>query len=293
MKLYRKSGTPAYPATAVFRESRLQASIVVLVMTGFTAGAVWLGYAGEGLGRLFLWGVCVPSCLLVTLIALRVSRATFGPDNWLVRYAPDGLLIQLRSYLNSHLPDEDETVAWIPTSEIRAASRTDLRREVPDSDRGTTVEKSSYLDLRLRHPRTEELAEALRRERSRGAGRDGSLGKTKFHHYPVALPEPDLVRILWSGPRSRVRPGLGRILRLLSERVPLEEGSRIKRSIPEASEGRALDDYIVELIETGDRIGAVKLVRLRYGYGLEKARIFVDELAGRANANDAQSSWTG
>ena len=51
-------------------------------------------------------------------------------------------------------------------------------------------------------------------------------------------------------------------------------------------ESAELEDYLLELVESGDRMSAVKLVRVRYGYGLTEARRFVDELAGAEKPTD-------
>ena len=66
---------------------------------------------------------------------------------------------------------------------------------------------------------------------------------------------------------------------MLGERLRIEEPVSLDRG-PVGGERAELEDYLLELVESGDRMSAIKLVRVRYGYGLTEARRFVDELAG-------------
>jgi len=258
-----------------FKTSPWGGLVMAVLFAGGTVTVVW--GAIRGTLAWMGWVFAVPFGLFA-LLMIRTAARSFGAANWVLIVKDTGLAVKIRSHLNSDLPHRDPVVAWIPRAEISAVRRVDGSRQVISSGQGSVTRTVSTvaLDILLTHERTEELAAACKREKSfRGEGR------VHFHHYPVLLPEPGVIRIPWSSQRQGIRPGIDAVLDLLRESYPLE--TQVTRSHKDwrVVEGEELDDLVLELVEAGDKIGAVKLLRLRAGMSLPEARRFVDELLGR------------
>jgi hypothetical protein len=258
-----------------FKTSPWGGLVMAVLFAGGTAavisGAIWgtLGWMG--------WVFAVPFGLFA-LLMIKAAGRSFGAANWVLIVKDTGLAVKIRSHLNSDLPHRDPVVAWIPREEIRAVRRVDGSRKVMSGGQGSVTRTVSTvaLDILLTHQKTEELAAACKRERSfRGEGR------AHFNHYPVLLPEPGVIRIPWGSQRQGIRPGIAAVLELLRESYPLEAELTRPEQDWRVVEGKELDDLVLELVEAGDKIGAVKLLRLRAGMSLSEARRFVDELLGR------------
>lgn len=215
MQLHRAFDAPHYPAVEVFRQSRLVAVLGTLPVVVVVGLLVAFGIVREAPGVFWIFPAAVG---LTAVFLARVALASFRPSNWLVRYSPDGMLIQIRSHLNAHLPAEDQTILYLPTSEIASANKL-VERVAVQTPRGRERRTCIWLELRLGHDQTHGLAQALVRERTAGA--PGRRLRSRWRHHPVELSEPDRLRILWRSPNTWIRPGVDRALALLAERVPL------------------------------------------------------------------------
>ncbi len=208
--------------------------------------------------------------------------ARFRPSNWLVRLTDQGLFIKFRSYLNDHFPAQGFTVVFIAHAEIRSARFILQKQDVPDRDNGgpTTMTKTQKLvELELA-TETKELADALTRERAHAF--DGkNLGKisARFHHLPVRLAAPDRLQIEWN-----VVPNAQTLLeRAESPYVDSTDDRNQQRFCPSrrAQLARNKKLCLLELAESGDKIGAIAMARRLYAYDLATAKDFVEGLAGK------------
>src|SRR5512144_2439263 len=117
MQLMRVSDVPEGEQEDVYALSRVSALVAVAIVLSASAVLIWIGWRRSAPPAHFIAGVMI----MMLLLMRRLVLARFRPTNWLVRASDAGLLIQFRSYLNSHLPETDQTVAYIPYDEIRSA----------------------------------------------------------------------------------------------------------------------------------------------------------------------------
>lgn len=266
----------------VFREPPWHGLVGVVFLGGIGAAAWAAAFFGPlGPLRWFGWLAGVPFLGIAAVLGRGALRG-LGPANWVLIARETGLAVKVRSFWNADLPSRDPVVAWIPREEIRALRRVERARPVPvgdgrDNAAGTERQAVRALDVLLTHERTEELAAACRRERSfRGEGR------THFHRYPVSVPAPGCVRVTWRDASARLSPSLDRALAFLARTFPVEEPLEIEGRDWRELEGEELDDLILELVQSGQEIRALHLVRLRYRMSLAEAKAFLGELTGRA-----------
>lgn len=280
MQLHRLAEAPISDRDLVCAYSRVQALLIVSAMIAVAIVAIilsslkdsWVGYYFAGVLLLFL------------LIMHKSVTARFRPSNWLVRLTDHGLLIKFRSYLNCHFPAQDYTVVFIPYVEIRSARRLDEVKEIADLDDNrrptTTTRTLRWLELELAGD-TRQLAIALANEadtvlRTRRIG-DEKIS-TRYQHFPVLLPSPRILRIEWA-----VKPKLDVILEKLTRHTmvrPAESARKDLANLDDLSRAEQ-ETRLLELAESGDKIGAIAIARRLYGYDLSQAKAFVEGLAGK------------
>jgi hypothetical protein len=279
MELMTAAAVPQNDRDIVFRYSRARAVtafiVIALVATGLTVfghmNHAWLAYY-------------VAAVLIVLLLIFqKLLLARFRPTNWLVRMTDNGLFIKFRSYLNAHFPDQDLTIAFIPFSEIRAATPIKQGRELPDRDhdrRTITTSTRTFVEVEIA-TETRRLAVVLANEAKLVLGKASHSGKrisTRYQHTPVLLGPAHLLRIEWG-----VVPGVKKFLELLTRhtevrpRIATAENFADLDGLSRAEQESRLRD----LMQAGDSVAAVALARRLYGYDLTRAKEFVDSLAAQ------------
>jgi hypothetical protein len=234
----------------------------------------WLGYYVAGV------------ILLCLLIYQKSATARFKPSNWLVRLTDHGLFVKFRSYLNCHFPADDHTVVYVPFAEIRSAKRVDETRQVPDRDDddrpSQTTRKLRWLELELAGD-SRQLAIALNSEKETifAKSRIGAeKPSTRYHHFPVLLTAPDRLRIEWA-----VIPKMETMLDALTRHTlvrPAEAQTKDFIELDKLSRAEQ-ETRLLELAESGDKLGAIALARRLYGYDLSQAKDFIEGLARKMN----------
>ncbi len=278
MQLMRLAEVTATDRDRIFAYSRCRALLgsTTLLITAVAAAALswvnhsWLGY--------YLAAVI----LLSFFIFRKMVSARFRPSNWLVRLTDHGLFIKFRSYLNDHFPEDDFTVAFIAHSEIRSARFVLQKEEVPDRDDGgrpTAITKTHKLVEVELASETKELADALTRERAHAL--DGkNLGKisARFHHLPVRLAAPDRLQIEWT-----VTPNAQTFLNALSRHTLIRPTQQTKKDFVhlEGLSRAEQEACLLELAESGDKIGAIAMARRLYDYDLTQAKDFIEGLVNK------------
>ena len=285
MQLMRFADITATGRDRIFAYSRSRALLgsMILLIAAVTATVLswvnhtWLGY--------YLAAVI----LLGFFIFRKMVSARFRPSNWLIRLTDQGLFIKFRSYLNFHFPEQDFTAVFIAHAEIRSARFILQKQEVQDRDNGgrsTTMTKTQKLvELELASE-TKELADALTRERAHAF--DGkNLGKisARFHHVPVRLAAPDRLHIEWN-----VVPNAQTFLDALARHTLVRPTQETKKDFAhlETLSRVEQESRLLELVQSGDKIGAIAMARRLYNYDLTQAKDFVEGLAGKATT-DSQS----
>jgi hypothetical protein len=131
----------------------------------------------------------------------------------------------------------------------------------------------------------QELAAEIAEERRRyaeGVHLGGLVtSRGRHHHVPVTVVGEDRLRVQWRGRQDFVVPGLKRVLReLAAECTVLEPTSEDLRNLNAMSTAE-VDQAILDRVESGDVLGATKLLRDERGYSLKEARDFVEELTAQ------------
>ena len=300
----------------MFKYSALGSLSFVLVCAGITAGCFWLaelgGYHKHGWSLppfVLYWVGGVVG--VMALIGQWYFRKRLRPSNWLVKTRTNSVLIKFRSYLNDRFPEADPVVVEIPWSEIQWIRKTTQTLTSPDSHARSTTSFHTYLDLKLDAPEIEELKQALHTETNRKAplsekvrlkrelfqarkrkapsveilrlkqeissdrlrNQPSQSGAT-HRHYPVRVIAPSILRIEWNGIYPRITKALG----LFSQRAAVEPTLKLRPQDWQGLRGQDLDDRILDLAQRGDTLGAVKIVRRKYGLALGESKQFVDDL---------------
>jgi hypothetical protein len=229
-----------------------------------------------------MW-ISFPVLSFASLMAIWLSgvvRKAFRSTNWLMRIAPDGLWINLRSYLNRDFAPA-ATVLFVPYAEIAGVGEHSVKREERNNGRITTW-TDRYLEIHLVEPALAELAAEIaeeRRRRAEGVHLGGLVTSSGRHqHVPVTVPRDDLVRIAWRGRQDFVVPRLKNVLRELTATCNVLEPTTEDAANVDVLTAEDLDRLILERVETGDTFGAIKLLRNQRGYSLKDAKQFIDEL---------------
>lgn len=271
----RRAEAEAVPTTLVFRYSRVRAVAGATVAVGVTTSLALAGRDGR-----FPPGPWIAGMLALLLLALRrFVTARFRPSNWLVRVVDGGLLVQFRSYLNHHFPQDDATVVSIPFAAIRSARVVREWITVPDlsEPRRTSTRRLRLIELSMAES-TAELTTALDTELARPAPSEArwwGRSSTRYDHHPVRVPAPDVVRIEWA-----VVPRPERLLDVLRPYATIDSPLRTAESftITERRPPGTEDARLRELVERGDVLTAVAVARAAYGLDVTSAKAYVDEL---------------
>jgi hypothetical protein len=275
MQLMHLADVIATDRDRVFAYSRSRALLgsMILLTAAVTATVLswvnqtWLGY--------YLATVI----LLSFFIFRKLVSACFRPSNWLVRLTDQGLFIKFRSYLNDHFPEQDVTVVFIAHGEIRSARFIRQKQAIPDRDDGgrptTIIKTQKLLEVELASE-TKELSDALTREHARAL--DGkNLGKIsgRYHHLPVRLAAPDRLHIEWN-----VVPNAQTFLDALARHTLVRPTQETKKDFVhlEVLSRAEQESRLLELVQSGDKIGAIAMARRLYNYDLTQAKDFVEGL---------------
>jgi hypothetical protein len=315
MKLYPISESPkVFGQENVYRYSPFKSLFFAGLFFLLTGVCLVSAFQGEFMGH----GRGVPSILFfvgafffgtTAFIACSRYLKALKPSNWVVRQGMDRLLVKFRSYLNSHLPEEDSVVVGIPFSEIDWARKT--RETVhTETSESTQTRFYTFLDIKINSPHIEELKKALQVERNRRPPIENlkhelflarkhkkneqeiNALKEKIHaekikhpksvgritgvssHHPVRLTDENILRIDWSG----LNPGIPNILNSLKKLIVIEPEIKSTSDYTSGKAAKNVEDQILEHVEKGNKVEAISLVRMKYGFSLTEAKQFVENL---------------
>ncbi len=148
-----------------------------------------------------------------------------------------------------------------------------------DSTEQMARQRMESLDIRLKSDQTAELAAVIKDNRQRKQPEKTIVGPIKTSHglrtLPVSLPEPDRIRIVWTGGAGfAATPPLRRIMAELGRYVTVAVPTRDDLGDPRRTDEAAFDRQILRMVETGDRIG-IRLLSQRRGMTTTQAHEFV------------------
>lgn len=279
IRLLREAEVPESSAAALFRYSPGGAALVVVLLISASVALIGVGRVQGNPLAYYIGG----SLLLALWIYQSMVLARFRPTNWLVRVTDRGLYIKFRSYLNHHLPDSDRTVVYIPFREMRVTRVVRESQNLPNTDRtGSLMRRHTIVQIELRDD-FPELESALAAERSAEAPkvrRWYGSSASKYKHYPVRMAAPRTLALEW-----KVIPRVSTFLRMMAVHTPVESAKVMRdfTALGALRQGEQ-ESLVLELIESGQVVDAIHVVRQTYGFGLTEAKHFVEGLAGRAKA---------
>jgi hypothetical protein len=281
MRVMRESEVPAAAGARRFGHSRTRPLIGAAFAIAAASTLIVAGQRQNAPPAYFI----AAALLLLVWFARGAIRARFRPSNWLAMLADDGMYLKYRSYLNHHFPDTEPCVVFIPFRELRAARLVRSAQTTPAvKGSNRTTRHRTLVRLDLREPER-QLAEALAKERAlRGPRVERWYGSSagRFRHYPVRLSSPAELEVEWPARRPATE-----FLGMLATHVDVEsveehvDFTTLKEREPQEQEAR-----LIELVETGQTIVAIKLARSLYGLNLTDAKTFVDGLSGEATTKD-------
>jgi hypothetical protein len=271
MRLLRLSDVETSPNDRVFRYSRLHAIVVALAAVG---GAGWLVFHAYTTG----WkpGYYIGAVVLLFLeLMRRFITARFRPSNWLVRMNDAGVFVQLRSYLNYHLPAGDLTVVFVDYSEIRSARLVKERVTTPDPRGRKETQYLRYVELELVGnvaPLTKAVQDELA-ERAPAEKRWYGSSSTLYGDHPVRMEAPPFLRVRWA-----VVPGARKFLHALPQYVPIADPVSLTHDFThlQSLSREEQQKQLRELVERGQIVTAIYIARKLYGCGLAEAKQMVE-----------------
>lgn len=276
MKLLSLPQAPTRQQAMFFRNSYLGP---VIISCFFLLFAILMIYQyAIGKMPLMLMVVFAAGALLFMMIVTTILLRSLKSTNWLLALGPDRLWIKYRSYLNSHFPPEDLQIIELRYDAIEFVGLIRRKEILPGQKNGTVTKYSKHLDFVLRQSFDDVLPEALLSERNARAPQRKGI-RSKSLDYPVRDKEGRIVRVRISG----CRPGWKAALQELARNgVALSPDQRETEDYTLSVEDRRqIDDRLIQLVEQGNTIAAVKLACRHYDMGLAEAREFVHELGHR------------
>lgn len=157
--------------------------------------ASWLAWLG--ISPILLVGGLLYAIVLQALA--QVAWRAFLPSNWLMRLSSGGLVLNLRSFQNTHFPDDGPTVvrfAWPEIARVREV------RDTRPATKSEAMRTLRWLEIELAGVETGPLARLVDEERTRPGPRKRTLGVSssgRFGHVPVFVAKPGTVRTDWLG----------------------------------------------------------------------------------------------
>ena len=88
----------------------------------------------------------------------------------------------------------------------------------------------------------------------------------------------NVIRLVWRGQSDWISPPLHRILRELESHVTVAPTTYCDVSNLKDLNSEEVDTLTLQLVESGDKLGAIKLLQERCGYSTTEAHRFVEEL---------------
>jgi hypothetical protein len=270
----READAPTVPDSQTFRYSIVSAC--TLAIGGIAVSAAFLGKAI--FDHMYLGYYVASVILLMEWLMRRMVFARFEPTNWLVRMADDGVFIKFRSYLNTHLPAQDTTVAFVPFRDIRSAKLVREMRAVRESDNGVKGQQRVLVQLQLADDST-ELSRALDAERGAQAPKVKHwYGSTSMRamHFPVRMASARCLEIEWGA-----TPGASDFIKRMAVHVDTE-ASDVSKDFTSLSRLTRYeqDAAIRELAETGEIFAAQALARRLFGFDNTQAHQYVGTMVG-------------
>ena len=236
--------------------------------------------------------VCGIIALVVASICVSEAVAALKKTNWLLAIQTDGVWVNLRSFRNRKLASAT-TVVHFSWDDLKSAAATDGLS--PLSSDSTSVDKISFLELQLaEHVQTDDLQTAIADEiQRRTVPTTFAAVKSTRQDRQISLRLIDerYLQFTWQSQIDSIVPDLQYVLQELGKRIQIEDhrpasGSVVTHadSFESSLSSTQMDDLHVEIlekVEVGQLLDAIRLYRIRTGCHLKDARTAVHELLKR------------
>jgi hypothetical protein len=288
MTFYRLKEIPPRGDELVCRAPATWALIWPIIHAGIGIALLLRGIRGgliHGLGistGVFCYGGAAVFGLL-GWAALGQLRARTKPSNWLMRCNSSGVLIKYRSFLNWHLPAEHVQVVGFDYFEIAEIRTAREKRHFTNDNPAGYDKYLTYLELRLVNADTSALETRLEAERAAEA--PGRF-KSRSLDFPVEVLSGGLVRVRWKQSAGYgTTPSLVKVISYLSPYTKTTASvSRNDVKAPRSLTPEEADNRILGMVQTGDKMEAVKCAREIYGCSLSEAVAYVEGLQSKGRA---------
>lgn len=282
IRFLQEHEVPQGPGDVVFRQSRWRTGIAFVVIAALTVAflssptlAPYFGWEMKGLVVFAYFGGTF--LILFVLFAGTAFRRARQPTNWIMRLAANGIYLRYRSYLNGDFPGEPVALL-IPGTDIAYVQPVSEKASEIGARGGKRQVRHWRLEIKLRDEGLDELKEHIVRERKRRIPtRFGS--KAIFRHYPVRVLGDDIILVDWRDSRAVTTPSLKAAAAILGRRFPTRAEAERERPDPEQLDRHGQEAEILDLVQAGRTIQAVKLAKRLYGFTTTDAKAFVDDLA--------------
>ncbi|MEM9353235.1 MAG: hypothetical protein AAGA92_09495 [Planctomycetota bacterium] len=279
MQLHPTGADPTQQALLVCRNARFNLLVI--------AAALWV-LPGFFAWQAFPWYVVYPSsglALLITLPIVSAWRRRGRAANWVLAVLPDAVWLNLRDceYADA---EPGESVVSLPWGKIEKACQTTHRYSTSGGD-GDTSHKDVYLEFSVSPETALEVRAALQAERKL---------RTKEHRYlwggvtvsqgaikrqPIDVADESTVRVKFSSGTYGLSPGTKQALAAMADYVVIAESGESALGDWHSLEDPDFDKLVLDLIEDGRDIEAIKLLRGRRDVSLTEAKAFVDGVRQR------------
>ncbi len=278
MQLHPTGADPTTDALFVCRNARFNLLILAAVLWAIPA---FFAY------QAFPWYVVYPStafALLITLPILSSWRKRGSRANWVLAVLPDAVWLNLRDceYADAEC---GQSVVSLPWGDIEEAGKNTHRYTTRGGD-GDTHHKDVYLDFSVSPEAASAVRAALQAERKvRTKERRYLWGVTvsqgAIKRQPIDVPGEGVIRVKFTSGNYGLVPGTKQALAAMADYVAIAESGESALGDWRSLEDPEFDKLVLDLIEDGRDIEAIKLLRSRHDLSLSDAKEFVDGVRGR------------
>jgi hypothetical protein len=256
MRRIHESTLAATPARLVVRRA-WWAYLPLLVFLALGC-AFWAALAWHAAGIPILRSVLVLLAAFVLALVLLVAQRTvrmLGNSNWLLRITDEALIL---NPIDAQGRTDGELVE-VPFGEIVSARRVvEKRLGVGDHTIEDVHETHVYLELGLADVDSSPLA--------------------RFRP-PITLQSPRTLRIGWRDRATRLTPSLATFMHALPVTIAREPEARVEWPESPTLSDDEFRERVRALCAGNDKLGAIKVVRVRYKLGLRQAKELVEHLS--------------
>ncbi len=274
---FHPTGTdPTAEARLVCRNARFNLLILWIIFAGVPFLWWWLEAPG-----IVTYG-CAAVALFITPFLWGSWRRRGRPENWVLALFRDGMWVNLRN-CEYYRAEPGQTVVYLPYEEILSVNKSIHRYKTPDSD-GDVSHKDVYLDFQLDQKQAEQIAEELKRERTRQPFKKSYLwgvvtvSNKGIQHQPVKVSSDALLKVKFTAGNFGLLPRPKKVLAFLDDYLSVAEQNENKTADWENLSEAEFVDFVKKLVHDGETIDATKLLREKRKMSLTEACAFVDEI---------------